>query len=67
MNEEQKAINAWFESDEGKSCCDHSTLELKTNQYLSNRLWRAFTAGQSSGRLIERTRILDKIEQLLIQ
>jgi|HubBroStandDraft_4_1064222.scaffolds.fasta_scaffold35062_3 hypothetical protein len=69
MNEEQAAIDAWFESDEGRSLSDVTTIMSQVNktdsQYLRNRLYRAFTAGMKAGRQIEREEIEGRLLKLL--
>ncbi len=37
----------WISSEEGVTCVDFETL--RRGPYLSNRLWRAFMAGQKAG------------------
>jgi hypothetical protein len=56
MNKEAKEIEAWMNSDEGKRMADPKTLNLhpEQKQYLENRLHRAFQAGMSAGKRIER-------------
>lgn len=41
------AWDEWIDSEEGKKCRDATTLGSSAyhNQYLQNRLWRAFMAG----------------------
>ena len=65
MTPEQEAVNQWFASEEGKSCCNVDSLDTQTDTYLRNRLWKAFIAGQDSGRHIERQTIMNKVESFL--
>lgn len=45
------ALEKWFESDEGKKCCEGTTV----GEFLRNRLYRAFMAGwQGCGKEIEK-------------
>ena len=64
---EQKAIDDWFASKEGQSCANIETLinqENKTDsQYLRNRLWKAFVAGQASGMRIQREAATEAIKR----
>ena len=43
-----KKWDSWLDSEEGKKCSDRQTLTDITNQYLTNRLWLAFTAGNKA-------------------
>lgn len=53
MNREQEEINKWFDSDDGRSCENPSFLADKKHQeFLRNRLLRAFSAGMSAGKAI---------------
>lgn len=67
MNAEQKAIDEWFASEEGKQCCDAETLETPQyqRQYLRNRLWKAFVAGMGAGKQINRGATLSAVEKFL--
>jgi len=61
---EQDAINEWFASKEGVSCADNKTLTLETDQYLRNRLWKAFISGMDAGARIKRERIIAKLDEI---
>lgn len=69
MNAEQKAIDAWFKSAEGKTCCDIDTLLQSNNrapsEFLRNRLWKAFTEGMAQGAAIQRDRIVKEFVKLI--
>jgi hypothetical protein len=56
MNAEAKAWNKWLISEEGKMCNSTLTLQapMSMDQYLQNRLWRAFTAGIGAAERIAR-------------
>ncbi len=43
----------WFESKEGKRCCDPDGLILPDPQYLRNRLERAFLAGAKANEAVK--------------
>jgi len=43
----------WFESDEGKRCCDPTELGLPSRKYLRNRLERAFLAGAEANEAVK--------------
>ena len=61
MSEErQQAIDTWFGSEEGKSCSNLKTLGIDKEQYLRNRLWKAFVAGMDAQDTITRGQIIDK-------
>ncbi len=63
--ERQQAIDKWFDSDEGKSCLDVKTLTTKSDQYLRNRLWKAFIGGMDAGEIIAKGNLIDKFIKLI--
>ena len=65
MNDEQRHIDAWFKSIEGKSCTNIRTLDIHIDNYLRNRIWKAFIAGMDAGKLIEKNRISKKLRELI--
>ena len=67
MNPEQQAIDVWFDSEEGKSCSNAETLKLekKQEQYLRNRLWKAFIAGMKAGEEITKGKMIGKFTNLI--
>ena len=54
-----KAWDKWLASDEGQSCSDIETITKSSwgepNEYLVNRLRKAFRVGLDAGRAIEQT------------
>jgi len=68
MTPEAKAIQDWFESEEGRSCGDPTSLKAPAKQanYLRSRLWRAFTAGMRAGRRIERDAVAARFRRLFL-
>ena len=67
MNPEQKAIDAWFDSTEGKRFSDAESLNCSEGQgqYLRNRLLRAFQAGMEAGEKIQRERVIQTLSDLI--
>ena len=65
MNAEQQAIDDWFDSKEGQSCADVKTLDITRNEYLNNRLWKAFTSGLDAGKRIGKDRAKKAITKII--
>jgi hypothetical protein len=67
MCPEQKAVEDWFDSYEGKSCSDPITLgcDAMQSSFLRNRLWKAFTAGLDAGAKIHRNQVIKILSDLL--
>ncbi len=59
--------NKWRESEEGKSCGNVETLKAPKDQeqFLRNRLWRAFMAGCHAGRELREEDIVHRITMFL--
>ena len=67
MCNENKSYNQWAESDAGKSATNPETLGVKkeNEQFLRNRIWKAYDAGHRAGRENERKNIMAKLEAWL--
>jgi hypothetical protein len=64
---EKQAWDDWSNSDEGESCLDPDTLKLPKGQaqFLVNRIWKAFAAGQEAGHRMAVNRIAREQRKLL--
>lgn len=61
-------VKAWEEWQKGHpETFDITTLgaDKKENQFLANRLYHAFMAGEQAGEAVERQRMLERIRELL--
>jgi hypothetical protein len=56
-----KARDEWFNSKEGKSCCDGST----SGEFLRNRLDCAFLAGATAGEAAAKKQLSERIGEIL--
>ena len=67
MCDETESYNQWSESDAGKAATNAETIGApkENEQYLRNRLWKAYMAGHASGRKCEYRRIMKKIDDAL--
>lgn len=62
----QDELNSYMQSPEGISVCDPHTLNApeKSREFLTNRIWKTFTAGIDAGVRIERERIANRLSRL---
>lgn len=69
MTWEAQSVQAWFDTEEGKSCADIVSLGGKewNETYLRNRLWKAFVAGVEAGRQIQRDEMVEKFRKWMEQ
>jgi hypothetical protein len=58
---EQRAVEEWFDSGEGETCCQGAA----SAEYLRNRLWRAFRAGMDAGKKIARRQAVEAFAKLI--
>lgn len=59
------AWQAWITSDEGKACVCPTSIgaAMKQERYMSNRLWRAFSAGYRANERTEFAEIVERLKQ----
>ena len=67
MCEETKSYNEWAASDEGKSSLNAVSLgaPAENEQYLRNRVWKAYSAGYRAGLENERKNVIVKLKAWL--
>lgn len=57
---------AWLESEEGQRCSKpFEKFAVEHREYIVNRLWAAFSAGQSSGKRLAVESAVEKLRAIL--
>jgi hypothetical protein len=67
MNEETKSYNEWAETDDGQSSLNARTLGIRSenDQFLRNRILKAYMAGHRAGLEKERKNVIVKLKAWL--